>query len=1233
MKKIYKYQINQVKNLSFAFILCLMCSMGTAEAATSVIRSATPLQQIIKQKRVTIKLQDKTLDEILMAINKESNIGYTYQGGAVDKTKRFSLNVTNVTVEEALNQLLEKSDYTYRIENEVILIYKKEKKAPEVVKVKGKVIGDNKKPITGATIILLNQTKGAISNDSGEFELTANAGDSLEVSYVGYKTKFLSVTPHSVNLVIALQEDVLEVEDVVVTGMFERRTETFTGAYEVLGKKDFDRRISTNITEALEGQAAGVSTYGDKIVVRGVSTFSSNIGSSPLIVVDGMPTEMKLNDLNMNDVETITVLKDAASASIYGVRAANGVIVITTKKVAKGRTDVVFTSDFKFTQNPSLSDYHLASSGDIIDYEQALINKAVTSTNALSEKDLLLDHLKGIGEATSSSNTLPYYSPYRYARTQYLDGQMSERDFNAAVKDWKATDYRREYTDLVWQMPVRQSYNLSVNSGSERQSTYASINFINNGQQIRFNKDRDMKGYFKSTQNITKWFSFDIGADIQYSNNVSVDSNYSNFNTLEPYTRIMDENGNKVYRDYVDISRQTYTGGLHINPKIIDQIDGLPQFMSYKFNIMDELDDNKKTSHNYTLRSFAKFNLKIYKDLKFSTSFSYEFAKGNNETFMSEDSYYIRFLRNRFANYNSVNSVIPEGGRMAMVDTKSDNWVSRSQFDYNKIKGNHEISISAGAEFKQIQGHMPNTSVYYGYNPTSLSYTLINAKDMNSNVLKQSYIYNNNTGIGALLDGSYNTLADNELKPSLSSYRNRYVGLYAVGNYTYKNRYGVSGSIRMDQANLFGTDPKYRYRPLWSVGAKWNVNREDFMQNVEWVNVLSLRASYGLTGNVDQTTTPYLVASMYNQSIYTGESIPYTNITTAPNPLLRWERTRSFDIGIDFALLAGTLSGTIDYYHKKSDDLLAPIEVPFSSGFVNQKVNYGAMINKGVEVSLSSTWLRRGNWALTSSLMMSYNHNEVTQAFYNPTNASQLISSTYYQLGKPLSAIYAYQYGGLTSDGTEAQNGVPIIRKADGSTIHTYNADGNLGLASSSTMKPEDLIYMGSGTPPWNGAFTQNIRFRNWELNAMFTYYGGHKVYVPSYDFYQTSARNDMPDWVSKAWSPQNTSSKIPKSFVDYDVNVDASNVIGLREMYQKSTENVANGDFIRLRTLSLAYTLPRKIAELLKMKNLKITGQVNNPCFWSAAGDGIDPETLTRSGEWTLPTPTTYFLKLDITF
>ncbi len=1104
------------------------------------------------------------------------------------------------------------------------------------VTIKGQVVDDQGLSLPGASVVLKTNVKiNTMTNENGEFSITVPEGSTLEVSFIGMKSKEITAVrqPESAQQIIALESEAQTLDEVVVTGYQTISKERATGAFEIVNSKMLDKKITVNATAALEGEAAGVNTYGGSILIRGISTFSPEVGTRPLLVIDGLPTERDINDINMNDVESLTVLKDAAASSIYGVRAANGVIVITTKKADEGKTRVHFTSDWRWTKNPSLSDYHYASTSDIMNYELATYERSARLNYGGDELTYFNNTLRGIGEYVSNkSEDLNYVTPLFYLRHQYLNGAIDIDDYNSFLNEYRNMDYRQEYIDNVWRMPFRQSYNLSISSSSTRQNSYASINYIGNRQQVGSDNSRQLKGYLKSSQKITKWLTVEFGLDILYNNTTYTDRQYTDFTGLEAYTRILDENGNRVYRDYVDIYNQTYTNGLSINPKILNQIAGLPQFDSYKFNILDELDRNKTKNKNYNIRSFVSANFNIYKGLTFKSSFDYEFGHNETETLTEKDAYYMRFSRNRYAGYQSSNIVMPAGARFYAINASTDNYVFRNQFDYKTYIGDdHYITASGGMEMRQVQIYQANSTLLYGYDPTALSYSLLDYKTLTDGV-KTSYIYNNVTAYGVTPGGSPIKLGDPYTTPSLNAKTNRYVSFYAAGGYTYKGRYGLSGSIRIDQANLFGTNPKYRYRPLWSIGAKWNASKEQFMSNLKWIDMLDVRASFGLTGNVDQTTSPYIVANTnLSSNAWTAQSVPSATVSTAPNPWLRWEKTMSYGGGIDFSLWQGLLTGKIDAYYKYSDDLLTEIEVDFTTGFSKALVNYGAMSNKGLEMTLSSPWFQKKDWTLTSSFVFSYNKNAVEKSNYTPTTAEQLVYGSHHEVGRPLHARYVYRYEGLTNDGaTIDQNGVPIIVSANGIPQHSYNPNGTVDIAPNN-MKPGDVLYMGSQIPVWNGSFTQGVKYKNWELSGMFVFYGGHKILKPSFDFTAViRSHSNVPDWITTSWSPTNQTSTIPKSYLYYSNS--GGNLPSLNEMYNNSTANVAKGNFIRLRTLSLSYTLPQKYCEKIGMESVKLTGQVDNLWFWSAAGKDIDPETL-ASNYMTPPTPTSFFLRLDILF
>ncbi len=1230
------------RNFSAFFLTMKLTTVFLLSAALFVYANAF-------SQKVTLSERNSSLKHIFNNIKAQTGYFFFYDDVLLSQAKPVTIQVKGTEMTKVLELCFQNQPLTYSIVGKTVVIKPNPltesttKNLQQSIDIHGRVLDENGAPIGGLTISEKGTKNATATQEDGSFILRKVQEKGILVfTGVSVVSREIQVDGRTNLGNIVLESKVIMGEEIVIkvnTGYQTLSRERATGAFEVIGKNKIESRVFTNVTEVLEGQATGVSTYQGKPVIRGNNTFSTAVGTSPLLVIDGLPTERHIDDVNVNDIETITVLKDAAAASIYGVRAANGVVVITTKGgklTDEPLTSLQFTSDWRWVQNPSLRDFHYATTGETIDYELAVMQRDAARANR-SEKDNLNLNLKGIGEAGSTSNSINYYTPLQMARLELLNGTISQAEYDALLGGWRSKDYRQEYMDLVWQTPLRQSYNLSLNSSGKKQSTFASLNYTNNGQQSKYANNQFVKGYIKSTQELNEWLSFDIGSDIQYNNRENVASAYENITMLEPYTSILDENGKKVYRDYVEITGMQ--GPLHINPEVLGAIEGLPQFESYRFNILDELNDNRITRNNLNVRNFVRLNFKLSENLRYSTSGEYEFTKNKTEDYRSKDSYYYRFLRNRFASNSPSNAVIPEGGRLSSMEVSANSWVWRNQLDFEKSFGlDHQVTATGGIELREMSSNIPISSVYYGYDPVALTYTLLNTYDIVTVGYRNSYIYNNKTGIpGAVPDGNDIKIADSELNPNLNAYKNRYVGAYAVAGYTYKGKYSLSGSMRVDQTNLFGADPRYRYRPLWSAGVKWNMVKEDFMQAADWINLLDFRMSYGLTGNVDQTTTPFLVASLSNQSTYTAVTIPYASISSAPNPMLRWEKTTSYNAGFDYNLFRGLLSGKLDVYYKRSEDLLGSREVHFTSGYTTQRVNSGIMSNKGIELAVSSPWYRKQDLTLSSTLLLSYNKNTVTTAYFNPTRASHLAISGYLVDGKPFDALYAYRYGGLTSGGIDYQNGVPIIYRADGSTMHHFQDNGTLLLDNSASMGVEDVLYMGTKTPLVHASLNQNIRYKNFELAALFLYYGGHKMYKPSFSFSTTNTNYE--DWIAKSWTPENPERAVPKAMIYYEPGINVTNVGSLSGMYIRSTKNITSADFIRLRNISLSYTLPSKVANSIKLDRLRISGQINNPWIWSAAGKEYDAEVQVSASNsatlsnWGLPTPTTYFLRFDATF
>lgn len=1290
-------------------------------------RSAGRLLPVLKQKMLTMKLtvillatvlyanastfaQNVTLTvkgepivQVFSVIKKQTGYNFVYSDMVATKSYPVTMSVKDVSVEDAMKQCMKGQPLSYSIVAKTIVV-KYTQASPTfrstqaqgtpvtiigvhnpkddtsqqpgldtLIDVHGKITDVDGNPLPGA-VVLTNGAAKAMrtqSDNAGHFTLNGvRSSGQITIAKQGFVVDVFDIA-NNTSPIFSLQKTSANnktLEEVVVTGYQSLSKVTAPVAVSSVDNKELNKKINPDLMSAIEGKLPGLSTFQNKMVARGQSTISGNIGTRPLIVIDGVPSETVAlsafdspptattssslaNNLsaiiNPNDVESVTLLKDAAATAIYGARATNGVIVITTKSgkgMGKNRTTVQFSADMMVTEKPDLSKMRYASTSDLIDYETALYNKAI-ATLGLGSPATYFNTMGYIG----SSSSISYYSPLYDLYRQVSVGKISQTDMDKQVAFMRTLDYRKEYANLAWQKPFRQSYNLAVGSSNEKQDIYFSMNYTGQKELLISNSNQMVNAYLKASQKIAKGVTLSVGTNTQYYNATLVnDPSYSSPTAfVEPYTQIEDASGNRVYRPYVNLSDGFgSTGIVSINGRTKEQMDTINmlkanRLKSLGFNILDELDRNKSKVDRLNIRAFAGLDAKLFKWLSYSSNFSYEAARSKMDYVVEEDAYKMRMLVDRVA-YNSgtgnpitdpsVTLTYPisaSGGRLQQSATSTNNYTWRNQLNFNKTFDNkHLVNVLAGTEVRQTYSPQAVENVYYGYNPITL----------NTVPFDQATMYN--SGVTSYI-WSKSTLKQKVNNPvSLNSYapvKHRFFSLYGTGSYTFKNLYSLFGSVRVDQADFFGVDPKYRYRPLWSVGASWVLSNEEFMRGVKWLDMLKLRASYGLTGNVDQTSSPYVVASGGTNSLL-QPLLDYTFVGTAPNPLLRWEKTATYNAGVDYAMFDNRLRGSVDVYNKLGTDLLATKTLDATNGFATARVNNGAMTNKGVEVSITGDWIKTRNWLFTSMVTFAYNKNKVTKISLTPSNPDQLISNgaSYYLQGNPITSLYAYRYAGLSKGGNDEQNGLPLVyTDASMKNVTVTNAGASTAVTTSSGLTVDGAKYMGSAVPVWNGGFQQGVAFKGIELNVLFIAYGGYKLRKDAVDLSVSSIGGGAIDKdIANRWTVDNQSTNIPKTMPDYSQGQSAS-VLYLNNYWKQADVQVLNANYIRLRNVTLAYNVPAKVAKKLYTQNVKLSAQVNNAWFWFSGKDDIDPDNFSGSGNTATrgyQTPISYLFRLDVT-
>ncbi|SOD14493.1 SusC/RagA family TonB-linked outer membrane protein [Pedobacter xixiisoli] len=1174
-------------------------------------------QLSFSQTTYTFSFKQAALNTVISEIATKTNYQFVYDASFNQKAKPINAEIKSSNIDEILTQVFKDQDFTYRVNGKTIVI--KSKAAGENTYVLRGIVNDNEGlPMPGVTITQKGTTNMVHTDQNGYFAIyVSDSNNTLAFSYLGYEQKEVKYSKGATgtSVVVSLAPSNSILQEVVVTGYQTISKERSTAAISVVDNKTLNENINTDLYSALEGRIAGLMSEknangvgSDKLILRGIGTFSTSavngVGVEPLLVIDGLPTEISLSDVNPYDIESVNVLRDAAAASIYGSRAANGIIVLTTKK-GSGNLKVTLNSDFFVSTKPNLNLMNYASTSEAIDYEQAIYNKErARYTNTASMFNAYGDIANG---------TIKYYSPLYQLNRDKEEGKITTTQFDNTINQWRTNDYIEDYKNNVWQNEFRQRYNLSFSGGTNKQNTFLSFNFDDSKQRIKYNQDKNFTLYAKSNFQLKSWLNATIGFNGSYSTADVTDASYSDFTIQNRYEQIVDANGNLVISPYVNI-KDGFTGSLAMNGVVAGKINSTTSLKPVSFNILNALQEGIEERNSLALRAFANLQAKIYDGLSFGTQFQYENRRNSRESFYDANSYKMRYASDALANYSSTTNLytsgLPAGGRYYQYNNQSSSYTFRNQLNYDKSfnQNKHSVSAIAGFEMREIFSPRSIEQLRYGYDPVTLSSVILDNASLSQTGLP-SYIYGGNRTLSTL--GRTQT----EVK-------HRYFSVYSNMSYTYLSRYNVTGSVRIDRADLFGVDPQYKNRPLWSVGLGWNASNEEFLSNVSWIDMLKLRATYGVNGNVDQTTTPYLTATRRNDNLF--PTLQYTNITVLPNPKLRWEKVASSNIGLDFSLFKGKLRGNFDVYNKYSSDLLATTELDPTVGALNRVLNSGEMRNRGIEIGLGSNWYNKNDLRFSSNFIIAFNNNAVKKVNITNSTAQNYVAApqNYFFEDETFGSLYAYKYGGMI-------NGYPYVLDENGNPSISFDSNGNPIATSikSSINNSAALVNMGPLTPTYTGSLSQRMSYKQFDLNVLMVFSGGNKLRKDFIDPGETKTTT-----ITNTVVTNGQENNLPRLVVDYPENLlnYAGNIIS---MWRNSDVNVVDADYVKLRNVSLSYNLPQSFANKIKISSAKITFQMNNIWYWSAAGNNIDPETYTsNSATRNIPLPKTYLFGFNLT-
>lgn len=1136
-------------------------------------------------KKISINVENVLIRTALDRLQRDVQTHFVYDEATINPNQRISLKFENAPLTEILNEFSKQTSLRYEIKRNLILITPgaatKNIKRQEVIEITGTVLDDNEESVIGATVFIAETNTGTITDVDGRFRVKAAPGQLMCFTFVGMADKTVKVSPEMKNLKITLQPTQTALSEVVVTGYQTISKERATGAFAVVSQKDMKDKLQANLSERLEGLVAGMVTYGDKVTIRGISTIRG--GQEPLYVVDGMPFEGDIASINPSDVVNISVLKDASAASIYGARAANGVVVISTRRGSSdSKTSVSYNGSVRFQPIPDIDYLNLMNSSELVDMQIRGFNFYHAKSSSLNKRAAL--------------------NPVINLLYQREDGKITDAELENGLAIYRNRDNRSQIREEVERVAIRHQHNVSISGGNEKNSYLASINYLGNNENNKFVKNDQLGFNFKDNVKFFKWLSADFGVNGVYTNNKNkfgmtysdadpsrLNNSYNRLYTAWPsYNMLRDENGDPMIwqRSKSDYELQ----------RLVDV--GLQEESFIPLNNTNEQTYEKK--NNY-YRIFAGLKFQIIDGLTAELRYQSEQSSSLSKTHYSKRSWYVRNMVNEAAQIDSetqkIKFNVPTGGQLSEIRGDQNSYTIRGQLNFDRTFGRHGIVALAGAEQRKV--HSTSTAGYYmGYDENSLGFKPINSLEMSPIDGTQSIGGNFNW-----VNGNNNYFRDKE---------NRFVSFYGNASYTLDEKYALTASVRMDQSNLFGTDPKYQYRPLWSVGGSWYAAEEIFMKNLTWLNRLNVRLTYGIGGNIPTESGPYLTVNDYGYNDWVGDFSSY--IDNPPNPQLRWEKTNTTNVGVDFSLFNNRLSGSIDYYYKYTTDLLDTRNADPTLGWSSLMVNYGTMYNRGLEVSLNSENIRNKNFRWSTGLNFSYNKNKLislegtTETVFGYTNGSIRAK------GYPANSLFSYRWAGLSPT-----TGAPQV----------YNSKDEK-VANVSTI--DDLVFSGTRTPKYSASLSNHLSYKGFDLSFMFVYYGGHVIRDAVSPYMGGGPSSNIDRKALNSWQKpgdENIAGMAPamKRNVSYT----------LTQVWYAADCHILKADYIKLREVSLSYALPKQLIKRWNMDSASLTCQINNLWKWAANDSGVDPEAMTTSGYGqgarTLPVPTTYTLGLSINF
>lgn len=1134
---------------------------------------------------VTHTAKNTTLAKVFTVIEKQTGYTFFYNKELLQHTRPVTFKVENMPLKELLTLILTDQPIDFYIEKKNIILRRKtfEKAqgpaSPAVFLIEGTITDSSGVPLEGATVAVKGKNTATRTDGGGRFSMNAAAGQSLVVSFIGYQTVEHTITNAQDDVMLRLERSIQQLGTVAVnvqTGYQSITRERAPGSFAVINGEKLENKLRPDLKAAMEGQVAGmVLTKEGELEIRGVSTFQST--TSPLIVVDGYPIAGGLESINVDNIESITVLKDAVAASIYGSRSSNGVIVVTTKQGRKGVVQVSYRGSGGLTLRPDLSRLNRSSSADYVDAEMELYNQ-----NPVFYRN--------------NYNNNRYLSQVQYLMVAKTLNLLPAKDVDEQIARLKTNDGLGQLQEYLFRSQLTHQHNISISGGNDKSLMHAAVKYIANRGNMLYTGDERMIVDIRNDWKPSRIISVRLLSNLNYSTSQNpvrspasmiAYNNNSAYGLLHPYDLVVDPATGQRQDIFVATPKKI----------ALYQRDGMKLI---NYNPLDDLGKEMEKAQNMQFRIGGTITAALARGINIEAGGTWSRGNALNRQVYDKDSYRMRLGYNDgFSKTDPTLRYIPYGDALVESRTLYTSYILRAQLNFNRTYEKHSIIAIAGSEIIRNTTDNNVSPTRFGYDEQSGTFASFNYKDYNAG-LNNADMFGTSRPVTASIGG-------------ISFDDSRFASWYSNASYQYNDRYLLSGSIRLDQTNFFGTNPKYRYRPLWSAGATYKLSNEEFF-DVRWISKLYLRGSYGINGFITLNSGPFLIIEPQGNRVspVTGD-ISY-GISSPPNNSLRWERTATTNIGADISLLESRLGITLDYYLRKSKDLLSPNNVDPTTGYTELMANVGAIDNTGLEVTIEGDVMKKERFRWNIMGTLSHNRNKVKQYHTNflyPTDlaAPKVINRE----GYPGQAVFSYRYAGLDN------NGNALYYNANGEKV----SGGNLRLA--------DPVYSGTLRPTFVYSLTNSFAYRNFQLSFMLIAKTGNVMRKDAFTTGNYQNKNVANRWRNPGDEKTAIYPKLAATSLD--------------AYYFPFTDIlIERADYLKLREAVLSYTFNKNRLKKLGINDLKLTAQGRNLFLWTANSNKQDPETSVyntnnaiggtqEQGFSTLPLRPEFYLGLAVIF